>query len=105
MNWGKDIGPSTLAVVRHLLENRPHPEHGYRSCLGLLNLHKRYGGERLEAACQRAVAIDSPSRKSVLSILEQGLDKVPLDSPGAPEQTSLALTPEHDNVRGATYYH
>ena len=62
-------------------------------------------GERLEAACQRAVASDSPSRKSVLSILEQGLDKVPLDSPGAPEQTSLALTPEHDNVRGATYYH
>jgi len=106
MNWAADIGTATLAVVRHLLENRPHPEHGYRSCLGLLNLHKRYGAGRLEAASRRAVAIGSPTRRSVLSILEQGLDKLPLDPPdGAPEQTTLAFTPEHENVRGAAYYH
>jgi transposase len=105
MNWAGDIGPSTRSVVRNLLERRPHPEHGYRSCLGLLNLHKRYGAERLEAACRRAVAIGSPTRKSVLSILEQGLDALTLESADAPEQTTLALTPEHENVRGAGYYH
>lgn len=101
LNWGADIGEATLTVVKSLLENRPHPEHGYRSCLGLLNLKKRYGPERLEAACRRAVAIGSPTRKSVLSILEQGLDRVALD---APEQRTLAFSAEHENVRGATYY-
>ncbi len=103
LNWGAQIGTATAAVVKHLLENRPHPEHGYRSCLGLLNLHRRYGTERLEAACRRAVAIGSPTRKSVLSILEQGLDRVTLESP--PTQTTLALDPVHENVRGPGYYH
>ena len=103
LNWGADIGEATAAVVKHLLENRPHPEHGYRSCLGLLNLNKRYGSQRLEAACRRAVAIGSPTRRSVLSILEQGLDQLALEP--VPEQATLPLTAAHDNVRGADYYH
>ena len=104
MNWANDIGPATFAIVEHLLKNRPHPEHGYRSCLGLLNLHKRYGPQRLDAACQRALDIDSPTRKSVLSILKQGLDQVPIEGT-TPEQEPLPFTAEHDNVRGPTYYH
>jgi len=102
LNWAADIGPATTAVVKHLLTRRPHPEHGYRSCLGLLNLHKRYGRERLEAACARAHKIGSPTRKSVLSILTQGLDRVALSKP---EQTTLAFTEPHPNVRGPDYYH
>lgn len=102
MNWGADIGEATAAVVKNLLENRPHPEHGYRSCLGLLNLNKRYGAERLEAACRRALIIGSPTRRSVLSILKQGLDQVALEA--VPEQATLVLAPAHDNVRGAAYY-
>ncbi len=103
LNWGADIGEATAAVVKGLLENRPHPEHGYRSCLGLLNLKKRYGAQRLEAACRRALVIGSPTRRSVLSILEKGLDQVAIEP--VPEQATLALTPAHDNVRGADYYH
>ena len=100
LNWALEIGPRTQDVVKHLLETRPHPEHGYRSCLGLLSLAKRYGGARLEAACERAMAAGSPTRKSVLSILETGLDKTPL--PAIPtDEPSRA----HDNVRGAGYYH
>ena len=100
LNWALEIGPRTRDVVKHLLENRPHPEHGYRSCLGLLNLAKRYSGARLEAACERALAAGAPTRKSVLSILVTGLDKTPpaetpTDEPSVP----------HDNVRGAGYYH
>lgn len=91
-------------MVKHLLTRRPHPEHGYRACLGLLNLEKRYGRERLEAACARARAIGSPTRKSVLSILTQGLDRVPVPAT-APEQTTLAFTEPHDNLRGPDYYH
>ena len=102
LNWTADIGPATTAVVKHLLTRRPHPEHGYRSCLGLLNLGKRYGRQRLEAACARAKSIGSPTRKSVLSILTQGLDRVALP---ASEQTTLAFTDPHPNVRGSDYYH
>lgn len=100
LTWALDIGPCTRDVVKHLLENRPHPEHGYRSCLGLLNLAKRYGNARLEAACARALSVGAPSRKSVLSILESGLDQAPL-----PETETDAPSIAHDNVRGARYYH
>ena len=102
LTWALDIGPRTRDVVQHLLERRPHPEHGYRSCLGLLHLAKRFGPVRLEAACERALQIGAPTRKSVLSILDKGLDRAPLPSPEP--QTSLPL-PTHDNVRGPDYYH
>ena len=102
MNWAKDIGPATLAVVKHQLHNRPHPEHGYRSCPGLLNQARGYGRGRLEAACERALAIHSPTYQSVTSILKQGLDKQPLEPNAEGEQATL---PQHPNVRGSRYYH
>jgi len=48
LNWGQKIGPGTRAVVQWQFDNRPHPEQGYRACLGLLSLSKTYGDERLE---------------------------------------------------------
>jgi transposase len=101
LNWAKQIGPATLAVVKRQLEDLPHPEHGYRRCLGLLNHARRYGKARLEAACERALAIHSPNYRSVSSILKQGLDRQPL-SEDEPTQGELPL---HANVRGPDYYH
>ena len=101
IKWGASIGVATEVVVVHLLTNRPHPEMGYRACLGLLKLARKYGKERLEAACVRAVAIGAPTRKSVLSILETGLDKQP-NSVQAPTEWQ---SPDHENVRGSDYYH
>ena len=71
---------------------------GYRTCLGLLSLSRQYGNARLEAACQRAMALNSPYRKSVLSILQAGLDQQPLPSPVIATEP---IAPAHDNVRGA----
>jgi len=99
LNWAVEVGPHTRDLVKHLLWNRPHPEMGYRSCLGLLNLAKRFGRERLEAACQRAVQLRSPNRRSVVSILEQGLDQLPL-----PETTTAQPSLRHENIRGPGYY-
>ena len=99
LNWALAIGPATRDIVRWQLTHRPHPEMGYRACLGLLNLARRYGKPRLEAACQRALAIGSPTRKSVVSILEQNLDQQPLPTP-----TPAATLPAHANVRGPDYY-
>lgn len=96
MDWGADIGVATAQIVRQQLENRPHPEHGYRSCLGLLALRKRYGRERLERACQRALSAGTDTSASVRSILTNGLDQV--EATGVEEQAELPL---HENVRGA----
>ena len=101
LNWAIAIGPYTRDLVQHLLTNRPHPEMGFRSCLGLLSLEKKFGKPRLEAACQRALALGSPTRRSVLSILERGLDSQPLPEP---DTEAAARPPVHENVRGAAYY-
>jgi transposase len=101
LNWAASIGVAVTGIVRHLLTNRPHPEMGYRACLGLLALARQYGNDRLEAACNRALVIGAPSRKSVASILKAGLDQQPL--PGT-QQRELTL-PAHANLRGPDYYH
>lgn len=99
LNWALEIGPQTRDLVQHLLTNRPHPEMGFRSCLGLLALAKNYGKPRLEAACTRALALGAPTRRSVVSILEKGLENQPL-----PESTLELPAPPHANLRGAAYY-
>lgn len=101
LNWGERIGPATASLIGRLLNDKPHPEMGYRSCLGVFSLAKRYGEDRLEAACARALLIGSPKRKTVQSILDAKLDRHAELFPG-PDETSL---PAHGNVRGPDYYH
>lgn len=96
--WASEIGPETRVLVDLILAERPHPEQGYRSCLGLLRLQKRYSDERLERACRRARMAGARSYKHVKSILERGLDQ--LDVCPAPEPKPV----EHPNVRGGAYY-
>ena len=79
IRWAGTIGPQTQKLLTFILENRPHPEQGYRSCLGVLRLRKRYSPERLEAACARALAFKAYSYKNVESILKNGLDQQPLE--------------------------
>jgi len=90
-------------VVKWQLENRPHPEQGYRACLGLLNLAKQVTAARLEAACRRALAIGSPTRKSIKSILDAKLDAHP-DLFPATAPLPATTAPTHTNVRGAAYF-
>lgn len=101
LDWAKSIGPCAAQVIELQLTDRPHPEHGYRACLGLLKLSRGYGKARLEAACERALTIHSASYRSVASILKQGLDQQPL----LEEQSDQAELPLHTNVRGPGYYH
>ena len=102
-HWAASIGPKTKELVEAILADRPHPEMGYRSCLGILRLGKKYP-DRLEAACARALCAGARSYKSVASILEHGLDRQPLPTAAAEPQASLNLG-VHENVRGRDYYH
>jgi transposase len=99
IDWGKRIGISAAAVVTWQLEHRPHPEQGYRACLGLQRLARQYTPARLEAACARALSIRSPTYRSVASILKSGLDRQQTPT------TSTTALPAHENVRGPDYYH
>jgi hypothetical protein len=87
--------------VAGILERRPHPEQGYRSCLGLMRLAKGYTPERLEAAAARAVAVGAYSWKSVKSILSRGLDRAPV---AGPEEAQGRLVLFHEHLRGPEYY-
>jgi transposase len=94
------IGPSTVALCEAIMRAKPHPEQGFRSCLGILSLARAYGAARLEAACRRGISIGATSYRSIASILKHGLDKAFLA-----ESASDADPIRHGNIRGQGYYH
>jgi len=99
ITWASKTGPATAQVVKTILDSRPHPEQGFRSCLGIFRLGREYGSERLEAASRRALAVQALSQRSIASILKTGLDRQPLEQP-APQRPEI----DHENVRGSNYY-
>ena len=100
VNWAGESGGAVAEVAAAILSHRPHPQQGFRSCLGIMRLGKNYGNDRLEAACRRALALNTFSYRSIESILKNGLDSRPLP------ETTTADVPRirHGNVRGSEYY-
>jgi transposase len=96
-SWGAKIGPNTKMLIEAIMEHREHPEHGYRSCLGLIRLAKLYPVERVEQACRRALDLEAYNYKSVKSLLERNLEN-------ADPETKQRIIPLHSNVRGKNYY-
>lgn len=94
------IGPATIALVERIMKAKPHPEQGFRACLGIMRLGRTYGSQRLEAACQRGNDIGAIGYGSIASILKNGLDKA-----YAPEKAPEAAPIWHGNIRGNGYYH
>ncbi len=94
-----DIGPETARLVDTILERKPHPEQGFRACLGIVRLLKPYGRARLEAACARALRINGLSYSSVASILKNNLDR------HRPATAADGPMIEHANIRGPDYFH
>jgi transposase len=101
VHWAETMGPQTAALASAILADRPHPEQGYRPCLGILRLAKRYGEVRVEAACARAMSAGARSYRHVESILKHGLDRAAATE-GTRSATQLPLL--HSNVRGRGYY-
>jgi len=98
VDWAAKTGPFTGRLVAALLAEKPHPEMGYRAALGVISLSRKYGPERVEAACTRAVRMKVHRYQSVKSILASGLDPEPLP------QLIVRPPVEHANIRGADYY-
>ncbi len=93
------IGPATAALCELILESRPHPEQGFRACLGIVRLSGSFGAARLEAAAERALEIGAKTYGSVKSILDNSLDRRPATA--RPADTTPIL---HPNIRGPRYY-
>jgi transposase len=93
------IGPATSALCNLILDERPHPEQGFRACLGILRLAASYGRERLESAAARAIDIGARSYGSLKSILANNLDRRP-----APKRSADDAPILHSNIRGPRYY-
>ena len=104
VRWASKTGPRTAELAELILASRGHPERGYRACLGVMRLGKKYGEQRLEAACARAVFLASPSYRTVRSILESGADRLPLPDSDSGSSDEPRL-PHHDNIRGPENYH
>ena len=98
--WAGKAGPDTAALVGKMMASRRHPQQAFRACLGIMRLGESYGNERLDAACRRALSLNTISYRSVESILKNGLDQKKTE----PVQESI-LPDDHGNVRGASYYH
>lgn len=101
ISWAGSIGPNTARVVESIMNGWRFPENGYRSSLGLIRSAEKYGRERTEAACARALQIGAPTRKSVLAILARGLDRVPLHVAANDTTTPVVA---HENIRGGDYF-
>jgi transposase len=96
--WAESVGPRVGEVAREIMRRHTHPEAGYRACLGIIRLGDRYGRERVDAACERALTIGSPTFKSVSAILKNGLDRAPMVAPSARSPIT------HEHIRGASYF-
>ncbi len=98
INWARKMGPFCAHLVKKIMDEREHPELGYRSCLGIMRLEKKYSKKRLENACKRALKVGARSYRIVNSILEKGLDHQEVEH--IKDDRSI----EHENIRGSDYY-
>ncbi len=96
-HWAKQVGMYTEKMIAALLDAYPCEEQAYRSCMGILRLAEKYGAQRTEHACNRALALNSPLYITVKNILKNGMDL-------CNEEKGLPPLPQHSNVRGAAYY-
>jgi transposase len=99
VNWAAQVGANTAQLVQRILDDKPHPEMGYRACLGIIRLARKYSPQRMEKAAERAVLTGVINYHSVQSILRNGLDSQPSASP-----PTARPSPDHENLRGPEYF-
>jgi transposase len=101
VQWAQKIGPHTARLFEQMMADKPHPEMGYRGCLGIIRLAGKYAHTRMEAAAELALLTGACRYRSIESILKNSLDQQPLPSSAPP---AAPPPPRHDNIRGAEYF-
>jgi len=98
IKWGKSIGDNVAEIIRVVLKSRKHPEQAFKTCMGILNLVKEHGPDRLNKACGRALGFGFHSYRRIKNILDRGLEEEKL------EGSMELLVSSHENIRGSKYY-
>jgi transposase len=101
VHWAGTIGPNTARLFERIMNDKPHPEMGYRGCLGIIRLAQKYSAQRVEAAAELALHTGACRYKSIESILKNSLDRQPLPPSSSPPSS---VASPHDNIRGAEYF-
>ena len=98
LKWARSMGPETFACIKRVLEIRKHPEQAYKSCMGILNLGRKYGDDRLERTCKKTNHCRTCSLKVIENLIKRDIEQ-------KKSQLELPGLPEHENIRGNSYYH
>jgi transposase len=98
IRWAQSIGDDVAEIIQMVLTSRKHPEQAFKTCMGILNLVKKHGPDRLNKACARALGFGFYSYKRIKNILDRGLEEEPLI-----ESRELTVS-SHENIRGSLYY-
>jgi len=99
VHWAQSVGPHTAGLFERILEDKPHPEMGYRGCLGIMRLAREYSPARMEAAAERALLTGACRYQSVKSILKNSLDVLPVSA-----DASASTPSSHHYIRGSEYF-
>ena len=102
VQWAQKIGPHTARLFERMMADKPHPEMGYRGCLGIIRLAGKYSHARMEAAAELALLTGACRYRSIESILKNSLDQQPLPASSVP--APMSPPSPHDNIRGAEYF-
>lgn len=103
--WAKRVGPNCAAVVDRIFDRAKVKEQAYNPSLSVLNLSKKYGEQRLEAACAHALPkLNSPRYKHLKAILDSGLDDPTAQVPARRRPDGGPGSGPKGHVRGADYY-
>jgi transposase len=95
--WGRSIGPETEGLITAILYRRRHPEHGFRTCLGILRLYRDLDPVYAEKVSARALALGVHHYKGIASIITSRRLE--------PHSTSDTAVTDHGNLRGRNYFH
>ena len=98
--WAKTIGEETFQVVSRLLEQKQHEQQAYKSCLGVLNLAREVGSERLNWACRRALNYSRVSYRDVRGYLDEIMRHEKSDE----SDSQVLLFTDHKNLRDSAMY-
>jgi len=99
LSWAESIDNDVKTFIDRVLSSRRHPEQAYKSCLGILNLARAFGKERLADACRIALKYETYTYKMIDNILKHRLERALFQ-----EGLFDAPLPEHENIRGRDYY-
>lgn len=99
LSWSESIGESVKNVSSHILGTCAHPEQGFKSCVGIISLAKKFGSQRLIKACEIALSNNEYSYRFIHNILQRGMDKIE-----STEQELPFVYLVHENIRGNGYY-